>query len=235
MKTFATILLALLLLIANGCVQTPYETARKANLEIAQSTIAGGGHCSATAIGPHAILTATHCEQTTDVINIRGIEKPANILGRVRDSFDHSILYVDATFEDYATVLTGAPLTPGTDVFVWGSPSNWYQLLRKGYIAGIDRDNGALSFFNISRPDIYLFDFQAYPGDSGAAIYNNDGQIVAVISMVADREIHAPNGYTVRIQLTCAFAFGFTAETWESARKWSSRTALAAPLEKGGQ
>jgi hypothetical protein len=232
-KIFAMTLLALLLFIATGCAQTTtYEIARKANLEIAQSTIAESGHCSATAIGPHAILTATHCELPTDELHIRGFAAPVSILGRVRDKFDHSILYVDATFTDYVTVSSNDTLPIGTDVFVWGSPSNWFQILRKGYVAGIDHDDNPL--FQ-TRPDFILFDFQAYPGDSGAAIFNDAGQIVAVVSMVTEREVKGQSGIAARIQFTVAIPFGFTPQTWEAACKWSPLSALAAPLRRGGQ
>jgi hypothetical protein len=133
--------------------------------------ITGGGHCSATAIGPHALLTASHCEAPNDTIGIDGNEYKL-LAPPIRDTFDHSIFYVNATFTEWATIST-EPAQVGDDIFLFGNPGKWDDIFRKGYVAAVPEENG----------EPVAYDFNGFPGDSGSGIFNAQGQLVGVCSI----------------------------------------------------
>ena len=67
--------------------------AHKTTHHIEMETILGGGSCSATSIGPHALLTASHCEAPSDVIAVDDVKQI--IVRVIRDGRDHSIYLLD--------------------------------------------------------------------------------------------------------------------------------------------
>jgi hypothetical protein len=158
----------------------------------AQVTVAEEGFCSATAIGPLALLTATHCELGTDEITLQGKggspDVDLKIDRRVRDGYDHTILYVSPTylagytFTNVATVEPDYRAALGQGVFVIGNPHGFSEIFRKGYIAGAESyDNGGESI-----PEI-LVDIHVGPGDSGAAIFDEFGNVIGVVAGI---EVH---------------------------------------------
>ena len=170
MKTF---LLALILLLGTlpAFANPAMDAAHKTTHTITQKVlVGGGGKCSATAIAPHALLTASHCEKPTGEILIDGT--PAHILIEpIRDGFDHSVLIVDATFANYAEFAYAEPKV-GDDIFIFGNAGSQTDLLRKGYVAKLGKDE-----------DPYLYDFNGWMGDSGAGIFNAEGKLVGVVSI----------------------------------------------------
>lgn len=147
----------------------------KATYYIGQGTIAGIGTCSATAIGPQALMTATHCEQPTDMLLFRGLNTPATIVGRIRDGNDHTIyLLKNIHFSDYVDVDLNDSQVQGEEVFIFGNPGTWRDILREGYIAGI------------SQRGARLFSFEADHGDSGSGVFNNTGKLIDIISQSVD-------------------------------------------------
>ena len=58
------------------------------------------GVCSGTAMGPHLVLSATHCFDNTEGMKINGTA--AKVLKRVDDGNDHTFLVVDLTFKAWA-------------------------------------------------------------------------------------------------------------------------------------
>src|SRR5713226_3523673 len=80
----------------------------KAYHHIVQETLANRDSCSATAIGPHALLTATHCELGSDELQIDGLS--AHISKKLRDGNDHTIyIFSDTTFPTYLPVSERVP------------------------------------------------------------------------------------------------------------------------------
>jgi hypothetical protein len=182
-------------------------------LKIAQSTLSSSSGCSATAIGPHALITATHCELPTDSLSIRGEEQEVTIVGRIRDELDHSIyLLSGVTFAEYAPVNTNDPLEMSEDVFILGNPYDQVDIYRKGYVAGYRRPQVALGQ---GEPDMTLFDLNGYPGDSGAALFNKAGEIIALVSIV---RFHMEQ--TKAMDLTGSYHLQFTQEQLDTARKF---------------
>lgn len=148
---------------------TPVQKAHAATLHIAQATATGGDLCSATAIGPHALLTASHCEMPDDELLIQEGSIDTQIVGRLRDGSDHTIYLVTATFENYALVNQSDRLEQSEEVFLFGNPGDWHDIYRRGYVAGRYRNE-------------ILFDFPVFHGDSGAAVFNASGEIVGVLT-----------------------------------------------------
>jgi hypothetical protein len=146
------------------------QIAHNSSKHTAQLTIIGGAYCSATAIGPHALLTASHCEQPTDDLAIEGSDKVATIVGKIRDGQDHTIyLLSGVTFDSYVNVDTNHKLSQGEHVYMFGNPGEISDAYREGYYAA---HHGADN----------LFCLPAWHGDSGAAVFDENGDIVQVIT-----------------------------------------------------
>lgn len=156
----------------------PPATVARARLTthyIEQTTLTDFAGCSATAIGPHALLTATHCELPTDQIFVDGDE--AKVLWTVRDGKDHSILFLDGVrFERTARVTK--PSSFGDTVFMFGNPGALHDIFRTGNYAG----SKAPGFFDPPAV-MLLYDIKVFHGDSGAALFDAEsGDIAAVVT-----------------------------------------------------
>lgn len=203
--------------------QTPIEKSRKASFEIGQTTISDDVQCSATAIGPHALLTATHCELPSEELLLRGINEPLPIVGRIRDGNDHTIyLLKNITFINFSEVRLNDSFAPSQNVFMWGNPGSWQDIFRKGYIAGTLKDRSLAAAFGVGEPDAILFDFQSYNGDSGAAIYNEAGQVIAVNSEIVWQSRNFGPNFTAKISMAAAFAFNFKQTDIDRARNFGA-------------
>lgn len=156
----------------NNQINKKYEPAFKVTYTLKAETIADDSKCSATAIGPQAILTASHCELPTNAITLD--DTPAVIVEIIRDEFDHSIYIVKGvSFTTYAVVNQQA-LKIGDDVFMFGSGDRYDGLLRKGYLAGL--------FKRLDGVPQLTFDMNITAGDSGAGLFNDADELVAVVS-----------------------------------------------------
>jgi len=163
-------------------VSPAVDKAHKASLHIGQETVADSNYCSATAIGPQAILTATHCELPDDTLYVEGRKVPLEIVRRMRDGNDHTIYLIKGTvFSVYANVSLTDPVEVSEDVFIFGNPGKWSDVYQKGYIASIQVDNSIEAAFGHAGPDTILIDLQAFPGESGAGIFNTSGEVIAVL------------------------------------------------------
>jgi V8-like Glu-specific endopeptidase len=181
-KKFVLLLVVLGLSLPAFAISPAIIKAHKASYQIGQMTVSDGARCSATAIGPHALLTATHCELPSDDLYIRGEENPVAIVARIRDGQDHSILLLKGvTFADYVEV-DQKSLQVTDDVFTIGNPGDWTDIYQKGYVAGLKVDRSMAAAMGEGEPDKILIDIQAFPGESGAGIFNTSGVLVAVLS-----------------------------------------------------
>ena len=129
------------------------------------------GSCSGTVIGPHAILGATHCFTTGDAVSFWWM--PHRILKRMDDGHDHTIVIVDQTFTRWAAL--GKIGEQGQRVYMYGNPGELSDQYRIGHLSGDTDADGEIA---------ETFDIRGWLGDSGAALFDRHGRIVAVVSFL---------------------------------------------------
>jgi hypothetical protein len=124
------------------------------------------GTCSATAIGPDLILSASHCFDGGPLVKINGL--PAVQVGEViHDGSDHAIIRVTRKFPRWA--LIGGGLYQGQEVSFYGNPAGLSHIFRRGYVMG--QEGGW-----------FLIDAIVNRGDSGSGIFDKRGRLVSVVS-----------------------------------------------------
>lgn len=200
-------LLALVLLVGGGAAipasapAQPVNTDRPEHLSSVRLLFKDGGSCTGTVIGPHTILSASHCFADAPLVGhcIAGICLPAAVTKSVSDGRDHTIIWVGGSFGEAVQARIGAAkLVQGEELHFWGNPLGRRDLLRRGYVSGFE------------SPDWVLIDSLVGPGDSGSGLFNEAGEIVGVISSV-----YAPTEY---FHLMGARMLGFTPEQYAQAQ-----------------
>lgn len=147
--------------------------------------------CSGTAIFAHAILTAAHCIKPGLNIVIDG--DSYTIAAVLEDSLDHAIILLDGDpFTDLAVLKQDADIDIGDSVFLFGNPGELSDMYRKGVLSGYESMGGAedtgsplgelFKQFHGSSVKAALYDLNGYFGDSGSALFNEKGDVVAVVS-----------------------------------------------------
>jgi hypothetical protein len=141
--------------------------------------------CSATAIGPHALLTATHCnegesgeEYTT--VNLDLSPTYYHLLAEVQDSHDHVIYILDGpVFKHFLPVdslLFTIPPSPGEHVYMFGDGESNFPPRRLDGVedaalqaadSDVDADMG-----------MHWYTLPITHGDSGAAIFGEDNRVL---------------------------------------------------------
>jgi hypothetical protein len=160
----------------------PFYKIREFVLHTKTTNNAGVFSCSATAIGPSVILTATHCERPGGVLSILRYGSPSyqpvEVVSVIRDKADHSVLFLKGiVFEKYAR-FTGEHPEIGQVVYVLGFPDVANFQYRMGIVASMDVKG--LPIFD-GLPS-FLVGILSYVGDSGSAIFDDNGDIVGVVS-----------------------------------------------------
>lgn len=133
-----------------------------------------GDSCSATAVGPHTLLTAGHCLLAANQIKIDGA--PAQVVNYVFDDADHMLVITDATFGDWLRVDQTAleSIEVGAPVHFWGNPGHSTDVYRIGKFK---------KWANSNNVKLAIFELPCYEGDSGSGILNESGAIIAVLSL----------------------------------------------------
>jgi S1-C subfamily serine protease len=185
------LILATLMLLA-GCSGNAVELAHQSAVLLSMDD----GTCSATIIGPHAILTAEHCLSATTHLAINN--HPVEVVKVLLDGKDHAIVIVRVTFKQWADI--GPAPRYGQPIFDLGNPGDLRDVYRHGYVAGPQVVDGQT---------FILLDFEGWYGDSGSGIFNEYGQLIGVVSFI-----------TVQIQGAAivkfmgAFPMEFTPQQW---------------------
>jgi hypothetical protein len=136
------------------------------------------GYCTATAIGPHALLTASHCnaDSKTDTVRLDILLKDYHIEKTLSDGRDHDIYLIDGDPLTNFIPYKVRPAKLGEHTFFYGCEGGTYPCVR--------RDGVRISFDDPSDVDadagVVQFSSEAIPGDSGSAVFNDDGTIAAV-------------------------------------------------------
>lgn len=126
--------------------------------------------CSSTAIGPHALLTATHCEDGKRPSFVLADGKREYVEDAIRDKNDHTIFLLDGPMFTTVAGFEKTELETSDDFFIFGNPGPEFDVYRRGYVCGKRVD------------DVILLDLNGWHGDSGAAMFNMLGKIAGVIS-----------------------------------------------------
>lgn len=160
---------AVVVLLAFACVachaKPPY------NLDVTFEMETGLSQCGATAVGPHTVLTASHCLADVRVITLDGL--PYDVVSVTHDGADHALIRVEGTFKRWAK--RGDPAKVGDAVYFRGSPRGFTPLYRWGQVSGHYTEAG---------DRFTLYDMQVAPGDSGSGVFNDDGELVGVVSVL---------------------------------------------------
>lgn len=166
MKTWVSGLLALVLVAACGssAVHPAYRLGDASTVRIDLT----GGTCTAVIIARSSLLTAAHCfKGMRRLVGVDG--EPAT--GRIvaNDGRDHVIVRVDRPLEGrIAPIRLLGPMI-GEDLYLWGNPSPFRHQMRRGYMTG-------------TYKGYLVFDIQSWYGDSGGAVYDAHGRVVAIVT-----------------------------------------------------
>ena len=121
--------------------------------------------CSASAIGQHTILTATHCLAGEPLETVNGVR--VRVLEQYDDGHDHTILRTDQNYGAFTPLCQRAPMQ-GEDVVWYGNPGGATDLERKGYVEGFIRG-------------MVVVDAEVYHGDSGSSVLAASGCVIGVV------------------------------------------------------
>ena len=141
------------------------------------------GSCTATAIGPHALLTASHCNEFGEdkFIQLDYSSRYFHILAIATDNRDHDIYILDGpAFTHYVTV-HAREARIGESVTSYGTGGNDFPPHAYYGKVVMDFNGGDTSDVDIAERT-HAFSFRAIPGDSGSAVYATDGSIVGLVT-----------------------------------------------------
>lgn len=155
------------------------------------------GVCSGHAVDTHMFITASHCLLTSDTRLVALTpfgREPAQveILHMVASDTDQVFVLTDYTFEDYAPLVRMDPTLPyqGEKVHYWGNPLGLADQYREGYITGhcdLSYCFPGLGGLMAEDTKVALMSVMGQRGDSGAALLNEHGAIVGIVSLIQDR------------------------------------------------
>jgi len=187
MKKLLGVVIACSLLLS-ACLPRDIALARRClsstvlvHIKIAKGDKRGMGTCSGVYVAPNLILTANHCVDMEDGLELKGIW--------IRNVYDEAakaeIVKVDAE-KDLAllkTSLKGIPVslarkvTVGEEVWVIGQPLGLKFVVTKGIISSL---NVSTLSFPINH---FITDAVVLPGNSGGPAFNSRGQLVGILTM----------------------------------------------------
>jgi len=177
--------------------------------------------CTATAIGPHALLTASHCNdgirsKASTAIKIDYSAHHYSILAVTSDDRDHDIYLIDGPAFRYTVPLVQGVPKPDDSVRFYGFGEGVYPSTERDGKIFADEDpsdvDHAVQFF--------LFKIPVYHGDSGSAIYNQQGQVIGVVSYLVVWYGSEKMG---------AYALNFSPDRIETAQKFDPRDRTTYP------
>lgn len=211
----ALVVTSAVLMFSCGGSPKPFQQNHPVNMEVKSSHMLifatedgrGVDLCTATAVGPHALLTADHCNANDELpeLTVDYTPRQYHIMDVMHDDHEHQIIFVDGpAFKDIEPYRARAPKV-GETVHIEGFGHGVYPATDKQGIvldeydpSEVDRDMG---LFYSSVP--------AIPGDSGSAIYAEDGSMVGLLTYGFHKGRHSESG---------GFTLAFTPEQIDRAK-----------------
>jgi hypothetical protein len=147
--------------------------------------------------GKHVLLTATHCMAAGELQKVNGT--PVKLVRSEDDGNDHTLVVIDRPFVKWARM--GRKPVQTQRVRLIGSPGGEPDVYREGYVARV-RDN-----------EVWLI-IPGFGGDSGSALFDDSGRIIAVLSGARTWVDHRSGAvFTVVVALPVKF----TEKQWKAA------------------
>lgn len=203
-------ILALILMLCGCCPKRPVQTVpynpitpeRKATHMITyyakdnDSITEPEGACTGTAVGPHALLTALHCDEGKyTTIRLDLYQEKFHIIGIAVDGRDHIIYHLDGPALKNVVMINEREAILGERVISYGDGKTDYP--QHTYVGRVIEDvNGGDTSELDAVQGTHCFSLPVKPGDSGSAIYGVDGSIVALVSL-GDFEHGAAVGFSL--------------------------------------
>jgi hypothetical protein len=161
--------------------------------------------CTGTAVGPHALLTAMHCDfGESSTISLDLSVKKYHIIGTARDGRDHIIYHLDGPAFTNVVTIKERKAIMGEQVISYGNGKEDYP--PHTYVGKVvEQANGGDTSEVDAADDTTEFTLPVVPGDSGSAVYAKDGSIVALVTYEDEDEETATHR-------AVGFALAFTAE-----------------------
>lgn len=167
-----------------------------------------GGVCSGTIVGPKMIMTASHCFENTGsplffILTTHAgagftVMYPSAEI--ISDKSDHSFILLDSPVDIFSIWATlGPDPVEGQNIEYWGNPAGSASSYRRGYVS--KRTGTSL-----------LLDVNGFNGDSGAGIFDENGHMVGMISIITG-VVHPQIGLSVKFMESLFFTFD--KEKWD--------------------
>ena len=135
-----------------------------------------GGRCTATAVGPHTLLTAAHCYVVSPLIRVD--DDVRQLISFQSDNNDHLLIQVNGSAFTDLLPINQRDISPDEAVVVVGNPGHSRSVLRFGTFDTVETDEGE----DGQSRDFYWFHMFGAPGDSGAAMVDGAGSVIGVVT-----------------------------------------------------
>lgn len=147
-----------------------------------------------------SVMTSLHVVNAAAQITVvffDGEEVPASI--RARDgAFDVAILNIVSLGRRPAVLATAKDLKVGDDAFIVGSPLGLNNTLSVGVISRLG-SSFQPSYQAEPLRGLIQFDATVYPGNSGGALINRRGEVIGLVTAVANSSGPSGIGFAVPI------------------------------------
>jgi hypothetical protein len=224
-QRIATALLSVALLFSLGCTKNTPVTAQQRASHLISFLDKDGepvDSCTATAIGPAAFLTASHCaedDRIADHITIDFSVHKYQVIAATGDGRDHMIVVLaEAPFRNLAVVQADPKdLSAGEAVYIYGCGGGGFpctlkqgKFLEGDPVSDVDQD-AHLGYYTIL----------SIAGDSGSAVYNSQNQIVAVMTYRTESVEKFLWFWHRNVHQSAGFILNFTQKTLDVARTFN--------------